>query len=1084
MSFDQTDSNTWESSEQKSSSSQDEELYTQSEHDSVSPYTSSQSSSSSIETESETSTAISIAPEISEHSIKKPKFPKPFVSKKITKKKKRKKRKRMGYSTKKTNYKNKTKGNKRHNEERINILKEELQAYKICFLFGFKHSKIDSDYLEQTKILFTNLKKNLSKSRNALRIYVSLIFYTTYKQDFIGNETLVNFTTEFQDVVSKLEEILENKEEMKKQASLRKKKNKRSFIEIVSLINSLDWKGAKKRIVHFSNANHSKEFDLDDQKEIQRLLYKQIPYYYIICGQTPSKFVRKIARIYNKGRAVTCQRPKKRTSVSSKKRKKKKKGKKKEEEEEEEERKNTKFNWVSIQDRSKIKSKLIKIFNVKELSWDRNKDTVKINHESLIKTATTLTDHKSVENEWHPFIEVEVKYIDFKKSNWEKVITGESQPVYVTLKKQISIKKKPFASGTFRKAFHTTDTNNKRFVVKFFKDREGGPESYEQLEAECLNELKIQYISKSLAMKFNECQPTHAIDFLAGFICTFRETDRIKNDYFYQVCNAEPFLKGEYVKYCDNKFYKASQTKHSTIYSFSHYTYHITNEKYMVVDLQGVNNFLTDPAINSLGQNTNFNSADLGKLGITKFFESHKCNTHCKKLGLKKSKSSGEHKTHIAQTKVSNKLALLCSNVFCSNTVKVHHYQYKINSPYYCEKCKKDRLQLYKIEPKHKPDKLKIIKKKDISSLFKKNIFYSEIQIISLKKECTVGIGLTNSRHSNKIEKKVSWNKQISYHSSGKFHNKHKEGVYYGPRFKEKDTIGLYIHSKKRRLYFTKNGKNLGTYDVSNYFFSKDKDIYSIVISNDRDLQIKEKTKKQHFIYNPFKLSKLRQICVYICNECKRISIPECPSHGVLSIKTLINSGSGTDSDPDSSSSSSSNFDSNSDSDSDSNSNSDSDSDSDDYKNDKYNVIRCFECDQSILKSKIIRCHCDKKLNQDNLRFFKISQSHIRLVEKYFPKRKKIITHAFLECKICNSIYFTIDDLKETLKYKAGSMKHKKDYLIKHYNHSPNIKWNHLNNCGNIDPKNIRVHEIILEKKKIKQIVQKIKYSPLIPIKN
>ena len=58
----------------------------------------------------------------------------------------------------------------------------------------------------------------------------------------------------------------------------------------------------------------------------------------------------------------------------------------------------------------------------------------------------------------------------------------------------------------------------------------------------------------------------------------------------------------------------------------------------VVVDLQGVERptdfILTDPCINCM--EPRFGNTNLGSVGIMSFFRTHKCNTACSALGLKK----------------------------------------------------------------------------------------------------------------------------------------------------------------------------------------------------------------------------------------------------------------------------------------------------------------------------------------------------------------------------------------------------------------------------------------------------------------
>jgi hypothetical protein len=86
--------------------------------------------------------------------------------------------------------------------------------------------------------------------------------------------------------------------------------------------------------------------------------------------------------------------------------------------------------------------------------------------------------------------------------------------------------------------------------------------------------------------------------------------------------------------------------------AFTHFSYDASGGKTMVVDVQGVkapsNQYLlTDPgkyyrilitslsAIHSIDL-TRFGGTNCGEVGMKKFFETHQCNSICKRLGLKR----------------------------------------------------------------------------------------------------------------------------------------------------------------------------------------------------------------------------------------------------------------------------------------------------------------------------------------------------------------------------------------------------------------------------------------------------------------
>lgn len=67
--------------------------------------------------------------------------------------------------------------------------------------------------------------------------------------------------------------------------------------------------------------------------------------------------------------------------------------------------------------------------------------------------------------------------------------------------------------------------------------------------------------------------------------------------------------------------------------AFSHFTYCATRGQMLVVDLQGVGDFYTDPVVLTFS-GTGFGITNVGKQGMDQFFASHRCNPICQKLGL------------------------------------------------------------------------------------------------------------------------------------------------------------------------------------------------------------------------------------------------------------------------------------------------------------------------------------------------------------------------------------------------------------------------------------------------------------------
>eukprot|EP00933_Yihiella_yeosuensis_P072221 TRINITY_DN80563_c0_g1_i1.p1 TRINITY_DN80563_c0_g1~~TRINITY_DN80563_c0_g1_i1.p1 ORF type:complete len:268 (-),score=29.02 TRINITY_DN80563_c0_g1_i1:252-1055(-) len=92
----------------------------------------------------------------------------------------------------------------------------------------------------------------------------------------------------------------------------------------------------------------------------------------------------------------------------------------------------------------------------------------------------------------------------------------------------------------------------------------------------------------------------------------------------------EPFIEGSYRKFNSNTGY--ADDGYVTMQALSHFSYHYTNGKQLLCDLQGGKQdgcyVLTDPVICS--EDEQFGVTDLGRAGIQNFFFYHRCNKLCR----------------------------------------------------------------------------------------------------------------------------------------------------------------------------------------------------------------------------------------------------------------------------------------------------------------------------------------------------------------------------------------------------------------------------------------------------------------------
>lgn len=187
----------------------------------------------------------------------------------------------------------------------------------------------------------------------------------------------------------------------------------------------------------------------------------------------------------------------------------------------------------------------------------------------------------------------------------------------------------------------------KQYIVK--KNKEGKPKNVgHQIY---FTDAVTQSVSEAYTQEFNRStmdsprEQVQAKTVTLGYVpVTVMRLDDTKE--FYTI---EPFLSGRYQKFNDNYGYvhpstfnddpKATQhVKNSRVYSqhaqaFSHFTYHFSKGKLVVVDIQGVGSYYTDPQIHTFDEK-GFGVGNLGQRGIEAFVKSHTCSQVCENFKL------------------------------------------------------------------------------------------------------------------------------------------------------------------------------------------------------------------------------------------------------------------------------------------------------------------------------------------------------------------------------------------------------------------------------------------------------------------
>ncbi|KAK4163941.1 hypothetical protein QBC43DRAFT_212132 [Cladorrhinum sp. PSN259] len=233
--------------------------------------------------------------------------------------------------------------------------------------------------------------------------------------------------------------------------------------------------------------------------------------------------------------------------------------------------------------------------------------------------------------------------------------------LHLTVKKR----KNPFAQGALRLAFHArTAASTAHYVVKTSKRREELPVFVE--------EMRCQALAKSFALEFNSFfDGEHTIDFVTTtcFKGCSSSADAAS------CISLEPFLDGKYVKYNGNAGFvdeKDDSPANRAAQAFSHFTFERSKGRFLVCDLQGVGEFLTDPVVHTADENRfKLSRTNLGLEGMKLFFMSHQCNDECRRLGLRSSQDTLKSDTPIFRESWPPMAeAVCCSNKMCERILR------------------------------------------------------------------------------------------------------------------------------------------------------------------------------------------------------------------------------------------------------------------------------------------------------------------------------------------------------------------------------------------------------------------------------
>jgi len=199
---------------------------------------------------------------------------------------------------------------------------------------------------------------------------------------------------------------------------------------------------------------------------------------------------------------------------------------------------------------------------------------------------------------------------DPKKKEWARTLIN------------VVVHPEAFAEGAMRQAYHMKDLSvvgaDSRYVLKISKELNEATQIY-------FDDVAMQMEAKMYAEMYNAKNPPKKVDFLHAYVLQL--TERAGKP----ICAVEKYIEGDYKKYNNN--WNWSDEQRNTPQAFSHFTWEASGHKILVCDIQGVGDVWTDPQIHSRDQE-GYGKGNMGKDGIEKFFESHKCNPICQWLKL------------------------------------------------------------------------------------------------------------------------------------------------------------------------------------------------------------------------------------------------------------------------------------------------------------------------------------------------------------------------------------------------------------------------------------------------------------------
>lgn len=178
-------------------------------------------------------------------------------------------------------------------------------------------------------------------------------------------------------------------------------------------------------------------------------------------------------------------------------------------------------------------------------------------------------------------------------------------------------------SQSVRSAFVKLDWRHcPNYVAKEYKD-----EDIRSRRDVVFDDVRMQMTAKHWGMQFNAKHPPKQVDFIQCFVLELPQRPGSP------VFCCERLIAGDYIKYNNNSGFVDDEHLRSTPQAFSHFTFHESEGREMVVDVQGVGDLYTDPQFHT-HDGEEYGEGNLGPRGMASFLSTHHCDDLCRLLGL------------------------------------------------------------------------------------------------------------------------------------------------------------------------------------------------------------------------------------------------------------------------------------------------------------------------------------------------------------------------------------------------------------------------------------------------------------------